>query len=472
MTTEGTMLHSNLFEVQQQALAKGHNLPGFAYFMQMGLGKTRVLLYDAFWHMQSRRIDVAIVLCPRSLRGTWRQEAEDIGFPYPVLLYDGTAASMWKRITDCKGPCMVVIHYDIVLTKGGDLIELLKEKGKRLMLGLDESTRIKNPNAKVGKYLVQIKDFFKYIRLLSGSPAPQGVHDLWQQFTLIGLTTTPYYGFRNTYCRMGGFKGKKIVGVQNLDILRQRTDHGVFRAKKCDWTDLPEKIYPHPREIEMTKKQREAYLTMMHDFVLEWGDKEITALMAVTAKAKLSQIGTGFIYDNEGGTTWLFEEGEKNPKVEELLEVIDQTNGKLLVFYNHRPAAQLLTEALDRAGIKHADLVSKLNDDQVTEQKRLFNEVDEYKVAIMQGSSYKYGHTMLGTENEPCYTSVFFENNYDMEARVQCEDRNHRHGQKYPVTYIDLSISKEDEKVILALQKKAGMQEAILQEFGSKPSWN
>lgn len=461
-----TMLHENLFEVQRLALAKGHELPGFAYFLEMGLGKTRTTLYDAYWHLKARRVDVAIILCPRSLRGAWNTEAEEIGFPYPVILASGTGAEILKEVKKA-GPCVVVIHYDIVLTRGGDFIDAAIADGLKIFIALDESTRIKNHKAKVGKYLIKIKDKFKYRRILSGSPAPQGPHDLWGQFAFISIVDQPYFGFRNTYCRMGGWMGKQIIGAQNLDILRMRTDHGVFRAKKSDWTDIPEKIYAHPREIEMTPKQRQAYLEMMHDFVIEWGDKEITAKMAVTAKTKLSQIGSGFLYDNDGAPVYLFEEDEKNPKIEELKSVLDEIDGKALVFYHFRESEKLLRAAFKGKDNQVVWLPSGLKEDEIEERKALFNNNDDVLYCFMQTASYKYGHTLLGTKEVRCKTTVFFENSYDGEARVQAEDRNHRHGQKDHVTYVDIAISREDKKVIQALQKKSNLQEAILQEFKS-----
>lgn len=483
-----SMLNEDLFEVQRKAHEGARKddtqaphvrgwKTGYAWFMEMGLGKTRTDLYETHWMFKADAIDVEIILCPRSLRGTWRKEAGDIGFPWPVLLMVGTAEQMWKSMVSeslaKNGKKVVVVcHYDLVLTRGGDLIDMLIAKGLRIKVTLDESTRIKNPQAKVGKYLVRIRDKFVYKRLLSGSPAPQGPHDLWQQFYFIGAVSVKYMSFRNTYCRMGGWMGKQIIGGQNLDILRQRTYPWVFRAKKRDWTDLPEKLYAPPRDIEMSPRQRQSYLEMMHDFVVEWGDQEITAKMAVTAKTKLAQIGSGFMYDNDGGVVYLFDEGQKNPKIEEMMQVVQDTEYKLIIFYHFKPSLGLIKAALDKAGVPAVYMPGGLSDDEIDKRKAQFNENEDVKVVVMQSSAMKYGHTMLGTEDNPCHTTLFFENNYDLDTRVQAEDRNHRHGQKHPVVYVDLSISREDSKCITALQTKSGLQEAILSEFGSKPTWN
>lgn len=456
----------DLYEVQRKALSLSKDKDGFAFFMEMGLGKTRTVMYEAYDLFARDEADVCIILCPKTLRTTWQDEAEDIEFPYPVLLMDGTAESMWKLI-DAAGPrSVVVIHYDIVLTKGGDLLELLINKGKRIYIALDESTRIKNPKAKVGKYLIQIRSKFKYRRVLSGAPNPQGPHDLWGQLRFVDATDSNYFQFRHTYCQLGGWQGKQVVGEQNIDILVQRTGHKVFRAKKMDWTDLPEKLPATTREIEMTARQKQAYKSMLQDFVIEWGDSEITAKMAVTAKTKLQQIGSGFLFDNESNVVHLFSEGEKNPKVEELMDIIEGISTKVIVFYYFRPTRDILANRFKEAGIDTLLFESGLGDEEYKALKYAFNNDDTKRVAICQVGAVKYGFTLIGNqETMPCHNTIFFENSYDAEARVQGEDRNHRHGQKFPVSYTDIAISPEDRKVVKALQRKVGLQEAILQEF-------
>lgn len=465
------LFRENLYEVQRVALAKARLKAGFAYFMEMGLGKTRVTYHEMYELAGEGEIDVAFILCPKSLRATWIDEAEEIGFPYPVIPFEGTADQMVAKVREARkefGFCVVIIHYDIVLTKGGDLIEaLIIAQGLRSYMSLDESTRIKNPKAKVGKYLHSIKQRINFRRILSGAPNPQGPHDLWGQFTFIDiLKGQNYYQYRATYCKMGGFQMKKIVGAQNIDILEMRTGENVFRAKKKDWTDLPDKLPPVIRQIEMAPKQLHAYKTMLMDFVTEWGDIEITAKMAVTAKNKLQQIGSGFMYDNDGGVVHLFADGEKNPKVEDLVEAIEERETSIIVFYNFKPTREILEKRLTEAKIDFITIGSGLSDDEAAALKKAFNTAERKTVAICQVAAVKYGWTLIGDQDVmPCNSVMFFENSYDYEARIQGEDRPHRHGQRYPVDYTDFAISAEDRNVIKALIRKEGLTEAVLSEF-------
>lgn len=469
------LFREQLYEVQRVALSKAHLKTGFAYFLEMGLGKTRLTYHEQYELASKDLIDVGVILCPKSLRATWADEAEEIGFPYPVIPFDGTFEQMRDKIAAARKESsfvMVIIHYDIVLTKGGDLIEHLLNSGTRIYIALDESTRIKNPKAKVGRYLHTIKDKFAFRRILTGAPNPQGPHDLWGQLFFIGAVTQNYYQFRSTYCKMGGYMMKKIVGAQNIDILEQRTGDFVFRAKKGKkrdggWTDdLPEKLPAVIRQIDMTPRQKHAYKTMLQDFVTEWGDVEITAKMAVTAKNKLQQIGSGFMYDNEGNVVYLFGPGERNPKIEDLIDAIDERETSCIVFYNFKPTRAMLEHRFAEREINFITIPSGLNDEEAAALKKQFNTAQIKTVALCQVAAVKYGWTLIGDQDVmPCHSVLFYENSYDYEARVQGEDRPHRHGQRYPVDYTDFAISPEDRNVIKALQRKSGLTESVLAEF-------
>lgn len=457
----------DLYLVQTTALTNSNGKSGFAFFMEMGLGKTRTVIYEFDEYADEGMVDFLLVIAPRPLRTSWSGEMEELGNPYPTLLF-GKNKDAEKFVKETKEPCMIVIHYELVLTRGGDFIEWLLEQG-RVYIALDESTRIKNKDSKVAKRLKKIhkETPFTFRRVLSGSPAPQGPHDLWSQFDFIGATKRPYFGFRNMYCRMGGWMGKQVIGSQNLDGLRNETGDWVFRAKKKEWTDLPEKLPPVIYEAEMLPNQRQAYMEMMHDFVTMWGDDPITVQMAVTAKAKLAQITSGFIYDEEGETHWIVRH-DQNPKLGVLEMWADQIEGKGIIFYHHKPTLEALTwwamrhhEEWDFAVLK-----GKMKDEEIAAEKARFNNEDRCRFIFCQSSSHKFGHTLLGTEKEPCFNSMFFENTYSHETRVQSEDRNHRHGQKHPVAYGDIAVSREDKKIIQALVRKENFHEALMSEFG------
>lgn len=480
----------SLYEVQRRAIEEAADKPGFAYFLEQGLGKTRTVLYEFHDKVNRGLADILVIVCPRSLRGAWRDEAAEIGLTYPVILHQNEKSTRARLNEIRRNPLILVCHYEQIKTHAGSVIGAMLERKKRVYIALDESVRIKSHSSVIGEKLWLLshgKDKVKvspkkskiidvtahrakasFTRVLSGTPAPQGPHDLWSQFRQIGaMEATPYFAWRSLYCRMGGFQGKQILGHQNLDLLRERTSRFAFRAKKSDWTDLPEKIWMPPREVALTPAQRQAYLSMMHDFVVEMANEEfISVEMAITAKNKLQQICSGWLYD-EGKNVRELVTPEENPKLQEAMSVIGDIETKSLAFYYFRPTRDYLDHLAAQTGRGYVFLESKLDDAEFDRRKRMFNEDDDIAWAFCQTDAVKEGHTLLGTKNVPCHNTLFIENTYSQYARAQGEDRNHRHGQKYPVAYWDIVTSREDKAIIRALQKKTDMQEALLSEFTS-----
>lgn len=480
---------SDLYEVQVRALEECGDKEGFAYFCEQGLGKTRIVLYEFHGKVLRGLAEILVIVCPRSLRGAWRDEATEIGLGYPIILMENEKKTR-KTLNDIgRRPLILVLHYEQVLTHGSAILTAMLERRRKIYCALDESVRIKKHSSVIGDKLYMLsaaknryqvgkkklivdalkeRDRFAFARVLSGTPAPQGPHDLWNQFRFLrAMEGVPYYAWRSLYCRMGGFQGKQILGHQNLDLMRERTGRYAFRAKKSDWTDLPEKIWMPPREVALTKAQKDAYLSVMHDFVLEFGEDDyLTVEMAITVKNKLQQIGSGWVYDNDKQIREIVPLDE-NPKLQEAMSILTDIETKSLAFYFFKPTKDYLDQLAAQTGYGYVFLESGLKDAEFDKRKRAFNEDDDIKWAFCQTDAVKEGHTLLGTKRMPCHNTLFIENTYSMYARAQGEDRNHRHGQEYPVNYWDICVSQEDKKIIRALQKKTTMQEALLHEFTS-----
>jgi SNF2 family DNA or RNA helicase len=487
----------DLFEVQRRAIEEADGKPGFAYFMEQGLGKTRTVLYEFHGLVQNGLAEILVIVCPRSLRGAWRDEAVEIGLDYPIILMD-SAKKTRKLLNEVgKRPLIIVMHYEQVLTHGTDILIALLERRKKVYVALDESVRIKKHNSVIGDrlYLLRMakdrikisakrfqvidkrkeRDQFAFARVLTGTPNPQGPHDLWNQLRFCGvLEGTPFFAWRALYCKMGGFNNKQVKGQQNLDHMKERIAPYAFRAKKKDWTDLPEKIPMPLREVELHPAQRKAYMEILHDFVIEFGEEDyLTVEMMVTVKNKLQQICSGWVYDNEKTVREIVPLAD-NPKLQEVKNILEDIESKVILFYFYKPTRVYLEQLMKEMGAGYVVLTGsdqidgrdvKIKDDEFDRRKRAFNEDDSIKYALCQTDAVKEGHTLLGTEAMPCHNTLFVENTYSLYARSQAEDRNHRHGQSYPVNYWDIATSAEDKKIIKALQRKGDMAEALLAEF-------
>jgi hypothetical protein len=212
----------------------------------------------------------------------------------------------------------------------------------------------------------------------------------------------------------------------------------------------------------MTPKQRQMYRQMEQDFLVHLEDGTITAVdQIITQGIKLQQITSGFIKTETGEVVELVEP-KKNPIIIDIKHVLEnEISGKLIVVaWNNYIIDALLSElrGYNPAVIRgRATMTTNVED-----EKRRFNEDPDSRVIVLQQRAAKYGHTLLGSRDHPCNTTYFAQNSYSLDDRSQIEDRNHREGQHWPVTYIDKVMSDLDFSAITALQRKEDVASAIM----------
>jgi len=393
-----------------------------------------------------------VVVCPNSLKGNWRDEAMKWGFKNDWNI------RVWPEYgAPADEAMMFVINYEALIAKGGKVLEEILSK-RSVYLVLDESSHIKNPQAKRTRWLIANAANAEYRRILTGTPITQGPHDAWAQFRFLGaLTGVNFYSFRNHFCQMGGWQMKQVKGPRNVEELNEFINKNAFRARKDDWSDLPEKIYMS-REVEMSGEQRAAYRDMKRDFLVMLGEVEITADLVLTQLGKLAQISSGFVMNGESQPIGLVS-NEQNPKIQALNEILDETRGKTIIFTRYRWTTAQLYAVLPGAAILQGEMTAG----DVEDNKRRFNEDPECRYIVAQVSAARFGHTLLGgAGDDRCSTSIFFENDFSLETRLQAEDRNHRFGQDKAVVYHDLIASPIERMVVNALLAKKKVADAVV----------
>lgn len=460
MTPIPWLLKDPPFKVQSEALTRAAGRRGYGYFLEMGLGKTRCVLAE--WlslRKQNEKLNL-VVVCPNSLKGAWRDEALGQGFKGTIRLWER------DKFQDCGGPengskghqpppegTIYIFNYESLLYDGGEVIERLVTH-QPIYLAFDESVHIKNFNATVTKNAISYSKQAAFRRVLSGNPRPENVMDLWAQLRAIGeLDGMNPYAFRGRFAVMGGYMNKQVKGQKNVEQLQEIMRRCSFVASKQDWTDLPEKVYLSPRRIKMTPEQTKIYKQMWNDFLVVVGDKECSAEQLINVLNKCQQVSSGFIKDDDGRDHEIMPVGS-NPKIAELLDALQEVKGKTIIPCFYRWSCQAVYDVLSSKGRSPALMWGGMAVEEVDEQKRRFNTDDSCRDFVVQTRTGKYGHTLLGTDNVPCHTTVFFENDYSLDARIQIEDRNHRHGQRNVVSYQDLTASPAEDKVIKRLQEK------------------
>jgi len=456
-----------LLNVQKIAIQTAYLKPGFAYFMEMGLGKTLTALTEFEMLVGKGEVTRMVVICPNSFKSGWREEIEKHGSKvHPHVFTSGADyenAHFLKTEFHDKPPVLIVNYEAIRIPHVREYIAKFIHN-RDCMLVVDESIQVKTYNTIQTKATLALALQFKYKRILSGKPVTQGPHDLWAQMRVIDAIHWKYHAFKTTFCRMGGFKNKKVVGTQNEELLASLIDKYIFRASKKDWTDLPDKMYTS-REYKLTPELLAMYRSMEEEFVLWINETENVAVDAfITKYIKLAQIQSGFIIKEDGSTEELVSP-EKNPRFALVRELVEGIEGKVVIPYIHKYTLNLLERAL--AEYNPAHIKCLMEPHEIQAQKVKFNTDNSCRVILTQTRAGKYGHTLLGGEDkiDKCYTMIFAENSYSLDDRSQIEDRIHRHGQTESCLYIDIWGTPLDRRVTKALQDKEDIAQAVFQFF-------
>ena len=330
---------------------------------------------------------------------------------------------------------------------------------------MDESTTIKNPTAKRTKNILTIADLAKYRRILTGSPVTKSPLDLYSQCEFLDpfhLDHQSYYSFRTRYANMvernfGGRRVQIVGSYRRLDELSEKLEKFSYRVLKEECLDLPPKIYMK-RFVELSPEQRKVYDQMKEIALAELKGKVMSSVNVMTQLMRLHQITCGHFKSDDGKIQHL-----KNNRLTQLMDLLDEVEGKVIIWANYVEDIKIIVEALKKAYGEastveyHGGVDSTLRQDNIA----LFQEKNSptrYFVGNTQTGGY--GITLTAAN-----TVIYYSNNYNLEQRLQSEDRAHRIGQTGSVTYVDLLAEKTiDEKIVQSLRSKIDIANEIMGE--------
>ena len=446
----------------------GRPASGFAYFMEMRLGKTPTFLNEFIAFYKDHGIHKAMIFSPSKYKHGWGLEAIKFGLPVfdmPVHVYQ---SSKYGRI-DAKqfirgNRGLLIVNYEALIYD--DNRELLAEwVDDRTLVGADESVLIKNRESIFFKESHELSKDAAATRILTGKPVVQGPQDLYSQLRFARqYNGVNFYQFRNTYCVMGGFKGKKIIGVQNTDRLQDRLKRMAFTAYRRDWGTWFE---PDQQEVSVpiSDIQKKYYKEMEQDFAIwldDCGDS-VTAEQVITRHMKLQQISSGFIFDNERNVRWLID-FKTSPKIVDILDRMEnEITSKVIVIAVHKPVIQALYDIFEKCGYQPAIIAGGRSDTE--SQKKRFNEDPECRIMVGQEKATKYGHNLMGSPADPCDVMMYFENTYSLDDRAQTIERSQGEGQQGPITVFDYVSTPIEAKIIGALQRKDEISKVIMDYY-------
>jgi len=454
------------FEHQRTALTKGAQYGAYAYFMEMGTGKTKVAIDNANYLFSTKAITHALVVAPNSVYRNWIKEIETHSTNESTIVVHKDKTIYGKGKLN-----WFLINVEALSHKSGvDVIsKYINKYGRQMIWILDESTTIKNKSAKRTRNICKLGKLVAYKRILTGSPITKSPLDLYTQCEFLSpdlLGFDSYYTFRARYAvmqqvEMGGRQVLFPKYYTNLDELTEKLKLFSYRVKKQDCLDLPEKLYT-TRKIILSSKQIEIYERLKKQAYAIVNSQEVSFANKLTEILRLHQVANGFVKSDEGEIN-VFEDC---PKLKELLSILEEADGKFIIWANYVQNIKTIINKLKE--VYGANSVVSIFGEVSTEDRqeavRKFQDDSSCRFFVGNPSTGGYGLTLTAAS----YV-VYFSNSYNLEVREQSEDRAHRIGQKKNVTYIDLIAEGTiDEFIVSALSKKMKLSAETLGEQTKK----
>jgi SNF2 family DNA or RNA helicase len=461
--------------VHQQAYLQRHwNAPVAALFADMGTGKSYMLINNFSMLYDKGLLNGVLIVAPKGVYRNWfdteipKHIPEHVQYrmaiwnPQPRKAEEQALNSLFDITEDLK---ILVMNIEAFSTTRGS-----KYAGRFLlchdaMMVIDESTTIKTPTSARSKSTEKVGRGARFKRIATGSPVTKSPMDLYQQCAFLSpncLNAASYYSFQARYAvvierSVATHTFKQVVGYRRLDELKEKLDRFSFRVTKEECLDLPDKLYVK-REVDLTDEQKRAYLQMKSMALSQFKEGVTSTVNALTQLMRLHQIVCGHVKLDNGEVIEL-----PNNRIGELLSVVEETDGKIIIWANYRHDIEAIKLALSKEyGMNSVGMY--YGDTPDDERKRVLEEFQkpnsEMRFFVGNPSTGGYGLTLTAA-----HTMVYYSNSFDLEKRLQSEDRAHRIGQTKNVTYIDLiAVGTVDEKIVKALRDKIDIATQVMGE--------
>jgi len=455
------------------ALEKSWHKETYAYFMEMGTGKTKVLIDNMAMLYDKGKIDGALIIAPKGVVKTWYEQE----IPTHLSDHIENVTVLWQpNITKKQQEKLeslfeietalhiLVMNVEAFSTEKGIRFASKFLNSHKVLMAIDESTTIKTPTAKRTKNIIKLGNYSKYRRIMTGSPVTKNPLDLYTQCEFLDpylLNHSSYYAFRNRYANMKtiNVRGRSIQIVhafQNLAELSEKLQGFSYRVLKEDCLDLPPKNWTK-RHITLSKEQQKVYDQMKKEALATLNGKVTSTMTVITQLMRLQQITCGHFVADDGSTQEI-----KNNRITELMEVLAEIEGKAIIWGHWQKDIQNIVSEIEKvygpgSVVSYYGLTPQ---DERQDNIRRFQDDPECRFMVGTPSTGGYGITLTAAN-----TVIYYSNGYDLEKRLQSEDRAHRIGQKKNVTYIDIIAEDTvDDKIVKSLRKKINIASEVLGE--------
>ena len=458
---------------QLTALEKSWNKENFAYFMEMGTGKTKVLIDNLAMLYDKGKVDSALIIAPKGVVKTWYEQElpthlpdhiEKVSVLWQANITKGQQEKLDSLFETGSPLHILVMNVEALSTDKGVKFAFKFLNSHKCLMAIDESTTIKTPTARRTKNIIKLGEYSKYRRIMTGSPITKNPLDLYSQCEFLDpylLDFSSYYAFRNRYAEMKTMhiRGRSIQVIdkfQNLSELSDTVKEFSYRVLKEDCLDLPPKNFV-TRHITLTADQKKVYEQMKKAAIAVLNGKVTTTVTVLTQLMRLHQITCGYVTADDGST-----QSVESNRIKELMSILEEVDGKVIIWANYQMSVsdiiKNLTKKYGEDSYVHYYGLTPQEDRQ--DNIRKFQSDPKCRFIVGTPATGGYGITLTAAN-----TVIYYSNGYDLEKRLQSEDRAHRIGQKKNVTYIDLICEDTvDEKIVEALKKKINIASEVMGE--------
>lgn len=454
-----SLLKTKPWDHQAEVLPILQQNDAYALLMEMGTGKSKTYIDDVILSYYSKKIDCAILIAPKNICKQWVEEQIAKHMPEAIdcmaLKWDKQSKKFenkCKILLKHRGLIFLVIHPEALLTERGAAFVRELLDSRKVSMGIDESTVVKNGKASRTKLINSLGQYAVQRRIMTGTPIANCPLDVYSQFEFLqpGYFGSSFVSFRARYAEVNVRKtGRQywdsakrqmvdvtfdeIVNYRNLDELQQRIAALSFRKLKSECLkDLPPKIF-YRRESELSSEQEKYYQEMVKDSVafLESGEV-VTATIVLTKYLRMRQ-ALANIYPS-GEEDEMRQIAKRDNKAHDLMDAMNESSGKTIIWASFIPCIDNLTDLIaENYGSKrvvkiHGQMKPKDKDESL--QRFKFEDAD---FLVMNPRSGGRGLDLVMANNE-----FYYDNDWSLEVRLQSEDRIHRGEQRKSCNYTDM----------------------------------
>lgn len=415
-------------------------------FNEAGTGKTSSVIWAADYLMEQKQVKRVLVICPLSIMySAWQNDVMNTAMHRSVAVAHGTASKRQKIIHG--GYDFVVINYDGVAIVKDDIIN-----GGFDLIVIDEANAYKSPSTARWKTLAKILKPETRLWMLTGTPASQSPLDAYGLARLVCPHNVPKFSMSWRDKVMTQVTRFKWVPKSNARVEVFKALQPAIRFAKDECLDLPDVLYT-TREVPLSPQVQKYYKQLKEQMMIEAAGVQISAVNAAAGLNKLLQISGGAVYTDDREVL----EFDIQPRLNALMEVIDETDYKVIIFVPYRHTIEIVSKYLTDKNITNEVIQGDVSATQRATIINQFQNMTDPRVLVIQPQAASHGVTLTAAN-----TVVFWSPVMSVETYLQCIARMDRVGQKNKMTVVHLQGSDVEKRMYAMLQGKVDLHTKLV----------